>query len=77
MATVIILANVIHVKFGEKWQNPLEEIGHPATLLIIELIRQCRAAFLRESAEVFQLDFEYSVLWCIVTTFWLFSNVST
>lgn len=72
LITIVVLANVIHVKCGDRWPTRLEEIKNPATLLIIQLVRQCRAAMLREDGQVLQLDLGFSMVWCVVATFWLF-----
>ena len=54
----------------------MEEIESPVTVLIVELGRLCREAFSRQPGEKLGSGFGYSVIWGIVTTYWMFVKVS-
>ena len=73
--TFIALANLVRFKCGLKWWNSLEEIEGPVTVLVVELGRICRGAFLQRSGEKFSFGLGYSVIWGIVTAYWMFVKV--
>ena len=75
IVTVIGLANLVRFKCGLRWWNSMEEIENPVALLVVELARLCRAAFLRQPGEMFGFGLGYSVICGVATTYWMLSKV--